>query len=225
MAKGVIYIMTSVVDGLIKIGKTQTNQFDNRMYTLESNGYKNVTGLKKAFAIEVEEYDEKEALLHRIFDKSRVAGTELFALDVNLAIQLLSALDGKQIYPKTEEKTKEEMFEEATGIIENKVIPNGEYYLSKKIKRYGNKTIKATMKVKDGRIVLLKGSDICPIIGSGFKMGSRRDKAHIRDNMLLKDEVFNSVSMAEAFVIGAAANGWLDWKNDKGEIIDKYRHQ
>lgn len=47
MSKGVIYVMTSVVDGLIKIGKTQTKQFDNRMYHLESNGYKNVTGLKK----------------------------------------------------------------------------------------------------------------------------------------------------------------------------------
>lgn len=70
MSKGVIYVMTSVVDGLIKIGKTQTKQFDNRMYHLESNGYKNVTGLKKTFAIEVEDYDEKEALLHRIFDKS-----------------------------------------------------------------------------------------------------------------------------------------------------------
>ena len=72
MAKGVLYIMTTVVDGLIKIGKTQTNQFENRMYQLESNGYKNVTGLKRKFAIEVEDYDEKENLLHNLFDRSRV---------------------------------------------------------------------------------------------------------------------------------------------------------
>ena len=223
MAKGVIYIMTSVVDGLIKIGKTQTNQFNNRMYYLESNGYKNVTGLKKAFAIEVEDYDEKEALLHRIFDKSRVAGTELFALDVNLAIQLLSALDGKQIYPEPTEKTKDQVFEEATGNIENKLIPDGLYYLTKKIKRYDNKTVKATIQVKNGKIVLLKGSDICPIIGAGFKMDNRRSAAKIKDNKLLKDENFNSVSMAAAFVSGAAANGWHEWKTESGESIDKFR--
>ena len=61
MAKGIIYVMTSVVPGLIKIGKTGTNSFEQRMYNLEHNGYCNVTALKRAFAIEDEGYDEKEA--------------------------------------------------------------------------------------------------------------------------------------------------------------------
>lgn len=223
MAKGVIYLMTSVVDGLIKIGKTQTAQYERRMYYLESNGYKNVTGFKRAFAIEVEDYDEKEALLHNIFDKSRVAGTELFALDVNLAMQLLAALDGKQIYPEPSEKSKEEVFEEATGNVENKVIPDGIYYLSKKIKRYDNKTVNATMKVKNGSITVLKGSDICPIEGAGNKTLKKRSSAKIKDNKLQKDETFKSVSMAAAFVVGAACNGWLDWKTEDGKVIDTFR--
>ena len=35
MAKGIIYVMTSVVPGLIKIGKTGSNNFDSRMIQLE----------------------------------------------------------------------------------------------------------------------------------------------------------------------------------------------
>ncbi len=45
MARGIIYLMSTVVDGLIKIGKT--NDFENRMRLLEKNGYYNIVGLKK----------------------------------------------------------------------------------------------------------------------------------------------------------------------------------
>ena len=86
MSKGIIYVMTTVVPGLIKIGKTGSSNFEQRMYNLEHDGYRNVTALKRAFAIEVEDYDEKEDLLHKIFEKSRLSDTELFALDVILAI-------------------------------------------------------------------------------------------------------------------------------------------
>ena len=96
--------MTTVVSGLIKIGKTGNDQFENRMRFLESNGYANITGLKREFAIEVDGYDEKEKLIHDIFSKSRIVGTELFALDIEVAKSLLSSLDGKQIYPKDKSK-------------------------------------------------------------------------------------------------------------------------
>ena len=67
--KGIIYIMTTAVSGLIKIGKTQANNFQERMRHLEANGYYNVAGLKKFFAIEVDNYEEKETLLQEIFNK------------------------------------------------------------------------------------------------------------------------------------------------------------
>lgn len=67
VAKGIIYAMSTVVPGLVKLGKTGSDSFQSRMYNLESNGYKNVTGLKREFAIEVEDYDEKETLLDDIF--------------------------------------------------------------------------------------------------------------------------------------------------------------
>lgn len=67
MARGIIYVMTTVVPGLIKIGKTATENFESSMYHLERNGYSNVVGLQRKFAIEVEDYDEKEKLLDMIF--------------------------------------------------------------------------------------------------------------------------------------------------------------
>ena len=67
MSKGVIYVMTTVVPGLLKIGKTGTENFKSRMYQLEGNGYSNVVGLKRKFAIEVDDYDDKETLLQNIF--------------------------------------------------------------------------------------------------------------------------------------------------------------
>jgi len=118
MAKGIIYLMATVVSGLIKIGKTGNEQFENRMRFLESNGYANITGLKRVFAIEVDEYDDKEKLIHDIFSKSRISNTELFALDIEIAKSLLASLDGRQIYPK--DKTKKEVFEESTE--EKKII-------------------------------------------------------------------------------------------------------
>lgn len=72
MSTGVLYVMSTVVSGLIKIGKTTTDRFDGRMYELEHNGYRNVTGLRRRFAIEVEDYDEKERMLDDIFSKARV---------------------------------------------------------------------------------------------------------------------------------------------------------
>lgn len=106
--KGVIYITTTCVKGLIKIGKTMTNQFETRMNTLEQNGYWNVSGLKRYYAVEVEDYDEKEKLIHKVFSKSQVANSELFALDIDLAKEMLDSFNGKQIYPKVTDKGEEQ---------------------------------------------------------------------------------------------------------------------
>ena len=89
--------MTTAVSGLVKIGKTGTASYQERMRFLEANGYYNVTGLKRFFAIELEDYSDKESLLHEIFSRSRVGGSELFSLDQELIQQLLLSFDGKVI--------------------------------------------------------------------------------------------------------------------------------
>ncbi|CAN5286320.1 hypothetical protein BH10PAT2_BH10PAT2_0660 [soil metagenome] len=105
--KGIIYIMTTAVSGLIKIGQTGTNSFQERMRFLESNGYYNVSGLKRFFAIEMNDYQEKERLLHEIFSKQQIGGSELFALDYDLVRQLLLSFEGNVIYPKDINKDQE----------------------------------------------------------------------------------------------------------------------
>lgn len=99
--------MTTAVSGLIKIGQTGTANFQERMRFLEANGYYNVSGLKRFFAIELEDYNDKENLLKEIFNKHRVGDSELFALDYDLVRQLLLSFEGKVIYPKDVNKEKE----------------------------------------------------------------------------------------------------------------------
>ena len=107
MSKGIIYVMTTAVSGLVKIGKTGVSNYQERMRFLEANSYYNVAGLKRYFAIELEDYDDKESLLHEIFGKHQVGNSELFALDQDLIRQLLLSFDGKVIYPEKVDKEKE----------------------------------------------------------------------------------------------------------------------
>jgi len=226
-AKGIIYIMKSVVPGLIKIGKTGSDNYERRMYDLEHNGYRNVTGLQRAFAIEVEDYDAKETMLHTIFDKSRVADTELFALDLNIAMQLLSSFDGKVVFPKSE--TKEEIFDSATDSRTGQLIPDGTYKLSKK-KQSDNKTVHATAVVTGGKWKLLQGS----VLGITEDVGASQKSKTIRaslplgsDGTLLEDADLGECapSLAGSIVMNASCNGWTDWKNAVGQPVDVYRQQ
>ena len=221
MSKGIIYLMSTVVSGLIKIGKTRNDQFENRMRFLENNGYANITGLKREFAIEVDGYDDKEKLIHDIFSKSRIVETELFALDIEIAKSLLSSLEGKQIYPK--DKSKKEVFKESTEEIylktESGFVPDGEYVLNRNIKGFGKVNGKAI--VQDGVFTVLKGS-ICGNTGEDY-IPTIRQNAKIKDNILQEDIVCMNPSSAGWIVIGKNNNSWIEWKDLQGNRIEKYR--
>lgn len=221
MAKGIIYVMTTVVDGLIKIGKTKAENFEQRMNNLESNGYRNVTGLKRTFAIEVDDYDEKEILLDNLFSRSRVSNTELFSLNINEVIQLLSSFEGKKIYPPKDKKS--EIFENATEAVQSEFIPDGTYTLD--IKPRGiNSRVKATMLVQDGKMIVQKGAAL-----GNYTRISVSSWCEIRNTLktdgsiTLEDFEASSPSMAAAIVIGHNTNGWTTWKNAEGKYIDIYR--
>lgn len=225
MAKGIIYVMTTVVPGLIKIGKTGTDNFENRMYQLERNGYFNVVGLKRKFAIEVEDYDAKEILLDEIFSKSQVPNSELFALDADLVVQLLSSFEGRQVYPKPEVMPKEEVFATATAEHQVKAdwgrIPDGEYYCSQTVKGFGKVT--ATMCVEDGTFIVKKGS-LCAPAREGW-VPTVLKNALITNNILQEDINTNSPSTAGWIVLGHSNNGWSVWKDKNGNSIDVHRRK
>lgn len=223
--KGIIYIMSTAVDGLIKIGKTRTKQFTERMRFLESNGYRNVTGLKREFAIEVDEYGKKEIMLNTIFDKSRIGDTELFALDRNIAIQLLSSFDGKVIYPINE--NKDEIFDTATENRESKLIQNDIYYFEKQ-KKSDNRTVKVSAKIDNGKWTILKGSVIGIKEDKGVSQKARMTRENMKFNeqgKLLEDFELGECtpSFAGAVIMNQSINGWTDWYDKNGNQLDIYR--
>jgi hypothetical protein len=226
MARGIIYVMTTAVPGLIKIGKTGSKNFEQRMYNLEHDGYRNVTALKRTFAIEVDDYDEKETLLHVIFEKSRLSDTELFAIDVNIVIQLLSSFDGNMVYPVSE--TKDEVFDQAADDSTGKLIPDGRYTFRRKKKSDDNKMVKATAVIQNGSWTLLKGS----ILGMTENAGVSKKARKIRLDMpidetgkLLEDFCLGecSPSLAGSVVMNASNDGWIEWRNKDGNPVDTYR--
>lgn len=223
--KGIIYIMSTAVNGLVKIGQTKTEQYNERMRFLESNGYRNVTGLKREYAIEVSEYKNKEKMLHEIFSKSRISDTELFALDKDIVLQLLSSFDGKVIFPVNE--NKEEIFENATENVESKLIPNDTYYFEKQ-KKSDNRTVKVSAKVDNGKWTILKDS----IIGIKEDKGVSQKARMTRENMKFNDqgkllEDFElgqcTPSFAGAVIMNQSINGWTDWHDKNGNQLDIYR--
>lgn len=221
MAKGIIYIMVSAVNGLIKIGKT--TDFESRMRFIENNGYYNVVGFKREFAIEVDNYDEKEKLIHSLFNKSRVSDSELFAVDVSLVKSLLSALDGKVIYPTDERK--EEIFIRESEIVEVKegIVPDGIYKLRSKIKGTSDFAV-ATLTIKEGKLFIEPGARLAPITKLTVKGWVEiRDKIIIKDGLTVEKIECSSLSMAAAIVVGHNANGWTSWKNSEGQPVENYK--
>ncbi len=219
MAKGILYIMSTAVDGLIKIGIT--DNFERRMSQLEGNGYRNVTGLKRQFAIEVEDYMEKEEILDQVFSNSRVGQTELFSLNLTRAIQLLSAFEGKIIYPEQEKKS--DIFKEATEAVQSSGLPNETFTYSMKSKVDG-KTYKGTLVVQDGILTLKAGSTLAPITVDGTNFWITNRKSMGEGPVELKeDTVCSSVSIAANYVCGHESNGWKCWKDSSGKLIDSYR--
>ncbi len=223
--KGIIYIMSTAVNGLVKIGQTKTEQYNERMRFLESNGYRNVTGLKREYAIEVSEYKNKEKMLHEIFSKSRISDTELFALDKDIVLQLLSSFDGKVIFPVNE--NKEEIFENATENVESKLIPNDTYYFEKQ-KKSDNRTVKVSAKVDNGKWTILKDSIIGIKEDKGVSQKARMTRENIKFNdqgKLLEDFELGQCtpSFAGAVIMNQSINGWTDWHDKNGNQLDIFR--
>ena len=105
------------------------------------------------------------------------------------------------------------------------VIPDGEYYLSWKLKRWDNRVVKGKMQVVGNKFIVLSGSDVCPNEGHGLIDGVRikRDGALIIDCELKDDVVLDSPSSAAMFITGGSANGWHKWKTSDGKPIDIFR--
>ena len=225
--RGIIYIMSTALEGLIKIGCT--NDFENRMHFLESNGYRNINGLKREFAIEVDDYKKKEALLHKVFGDYRLwhkpdqaassKAPELFAIDLNLAIQLLSSFDGTEIYPAG--LTRKEVFDSAVVNSLRARIPEGTYHMEVNMNEWG--LVKGIMEVvRRGRFTVKAGS-FCAPPDPNHAIPEIRNHAIVENHILMNDLECTSPSTAAYIIRGMQTNGWDYWKNKDGNLISIYK--
>ena len=217
MAKGIVYVCSTVIPGLIKIGKTRTDRYEDRMRELEDNGYKNCTGLKREFAIEVDDYDAKEVIVHTAFEAHQVGNTELYACNLDKVINILISFDGRIVYPIGE--SKEEIKEKADEGVASSELPDGEYTFVSIQKKY-----KGTLNVHNGILTLLAGSSLAEMSEDASPNWVATRKAFGTAACILpKDLNCSSVSEAGYYVCGHRQNGWKAWKDSKGNYIDIYR--
>jgi len=216
MSRGIIYLMSTAVQGLIKIGKTQTCQYENRMRYLENNGYFNVVGLKREFAIEVDDYDEKETLLHQIFERSQVSNSELFSVNLGMVKQLLASFNGRIVYPQS--TSREAEFDKVTAEIDSTFTLKGKSAKTKK-------EYSGTLVVSNGKFILKKDSLIAEA-GERYldsKWAKSISEMSIDENrMLLEDFEASSPSAAACIVTGRSADGKKEWKNSNGQTLGDY---
>ena len=229
MEKGIIYVASTETDeGLIKIGITK--DIKSRINQLKTDGYKRLL-CRIEMAIEVEDYKSKERLLQRVFSKSRIGGTELFAEDIETVKELLLSFKGDLIYPDEKDVTREELIQnleeerDEKENIRNKVVPPGVYFIFKNQEKFAELEI-----TQDFRLKLKKGSNINSSVFKSFMYRGYRDKlieSNIisKENKLIEDFECPSFSTASSLVLGRSSNGWVDWKTSDAKTIDeKYRH-
>ena len=137
--------MTTIVPGLIKIGSTKdAEEFKTRMRLLENNGYKNVTGLKRYYAVQVEDYKEQEQEMFESYKPGRVGTTELFAADIGVVAKHMSRLKGKKVYP--EDISEDEVLTEAEDSIGVYKISDGVNIVAVS-KRLGHTGVSITLSI------------------------------------------------------------------------------
>lgn len=216
MARGVIYAMSTVVPGLVKLGRTEEDGFEDEMKRLEGNGYANIAGLRREHAILVDDAEDKMELLKEAFGSVRIPGTDLYAVDAGLVSRLLSSFRGKRIYP--EEKARESA----------SCVPDGEYVLDRMVRRSGMQATARAI-VRGGVFVIPEGTAIIPDDApSGLSdtiLAMRHDPECVDGAVTQKEIAFRSPSSAAMFVLGHSANGWAYWKTKDGEPIDVYRRK
>lgn len=139
------------------------------------------------------------------------------------AYQMLDIL-GLDLISNSEEDIVAGEIENPSLSTQNSGIPDGIYYLSRKVKRLGIK-LEGKMKVNGSSFILLSGSDVAAETGAGLttNIDKLRNQASIENGKLKEDIPMNSPSACASFILGSAANGWDNWKTEKGEPIDTFR--
>lgn len=103
-------------------------------------------------------------------------------------------------------------------------LENLKIHLSQHIKALDFQ-VEAFGELSSSGLKVLKGSKISPHCDSTIAKSvlKARNKVEIKDNVLMNDILFSTPSGAAQFVTGKSSNGWILWKTEKNEKIDKFR--
>ena len=226
MSKGILYVMETNFNRAVVFDCVKASEYRNEMERLSKAKFAGIGDLKETYSILVDGYEQKGALVKKIFEHRKIAQNNLFIMDVETLIQLLSSFNGDQIYPPLPPE------EDLVGILRSYVpternikenwgkVPSGIYYLSESRRLLGH--IEAQMQVIGGLFVVKAGSQCFPNIGITPKV---REEAKIVDGILQEDVVCHSPTAAATVVMGRKINGWKAWKNINDTPINIYRSE
>lgn len=189
-------------DGTIQYIEDRVNKRIN-----ELNHYVNKTQVTNAGTANRSDMEKCDKYLDKAYEMLNVLGLDL----INPSQKRRETLGETD---KKEDSTEQ-----------NTVIPDGNYYMTSKPKRWGGKVAMGTMQVKGDEYILKAGSIICPHDGPGLidAICKKRRKAKIKEHILREDLVFKSPSTAAEFLTGGSTNGWLCWKTKDGIPISTFR--
>lgn len=216
---GVIYLMSTPIEGLARLDWSPSDQFEKQVQFIEN---KAAIPLSRAYAIEVDDCKAVMALLWKLLAPYRVRDSLFLAIDLSLLVELLSLLGGRQVYPKVSQENviKEEQVDQ-----KETNFPGGPWYLTRKVRDFG--LVKGTMfYLGDDRWLVKAGS----IVNTNGSRNSKRPSrnlykvADIDPRCVLKtDIVAQSPSGAAGLLVGRNINGWDYWLDENGRTLGSYR--
>lgn len=190
-------------DGTIQYLEDKLNKRINQLGT-----YLNTTEITTAGTANKSDEEDCDDYLEEVFDMLLILGLDLYTVE--------------EKSEKTPAKVPD--INTADNNIQT-VVPDGEYYLKRTRTKNGNDAVDARMRVEKGKFIVLQGSIVNrrtrPSMTSSIEKIRQSD--HVKDGVVQKEVPFDSPSSAGSFVIGASCDGWINWKNKDGKLIDIYR--
>lgn len=230
--KGYVYILTnpSFREDWVKIGKSsrpvdiRSKELDNTAVPLPFDIYA---------TLQTKKYEIVEKKIHKQIDRLtdlRIRrNREFFNVAPNIALEIMKdeaeVLDDAIIEIYKDNKVVETISYAPAAPLENEEL----FYIScdtrycRGVGVFNKDTQEFTVKkdsiIARGTTPSLRGkearenmvADHCEESKEGFR--------------LLHDLKFSSPSGAAVFVYGRATNGWIEWKNEKNEVVSKYREK
>lgn len=191
------------------------------MTELERNGYGNVAGLKRRFAIEVEDYDDKEGLIHELSPSPVWPDPSSLPLMRTLWFSSSRLWAGARCSPRARPRGRlRQGYGGASG--KGSRSCRSRWDLPPEEENEGRRHGGRPQEVHGGQFVVKAGARCLPVTEED-RTPEPRKTAEVVDGVLQADVVCDAPSTAAWVVLGSSSNGWKVWKDQRGRSINTYR--